>query len=257
MITPIPMVLHCPKCGYQHVDEGEWTTTFHRTHLCLRCKHEWRPAAINTVGILALPETSTVNQDEIILHQEIEKAQVYFGYGADDNRWRPKESAVDALIRELNDAKASRDAAENQCASAERELNALDISTAKLRAALEAVHSWIVCYAIASPEDMARGAVAIEKQVQEALATTQEFLPAAPRHPLNCLVCKIPGIIETGNVWNDRLDFQDTYAQWNCRKCNRQGPYTISSTFGTGEDWDPAAAYDAVYKQCVRELEMT
>lgn len=34
--------LFCPKCEVQHVDEGEWATRPHHTHLCLSCKHEWR-----------------------------------------------------------------------------------------------------------------------------------------------------------------------------------------------------------------------
>lgn len=57
---PIPMVLHCPKCGVQHIDRDEWVLRLHRTHLCLVCKHEWRPAQVYTVGVEVLnPATCT------------------------------------------------------------------------------------------------------------------------------------------------------------------------------------------------------
>lgn len=37
----IPFVLRCPNCGREHVDEGEWETRPHRTHLCLECRIEF------------------------------------------------------------------------------------------------------------------------------------------------------------------------------------------------------------------------
>lgn len=49
--TPIPMVLLCPKCGAKHIDDGEWATRPHRTHLCDKCQHEWRPSPLPTVGV--------------------------------------------------------------------------------------------------------------------------------------------------------------------------------------------------------------
>lgn len=54
--APIPMVLHCPHCRAQHVDEGEWATEPHRTHLCAECDCEFRPANVHTVGVKKLPE---------------------------------------------------------------------------------------------------------------------------------------------------------------------------------------------------------
>lgn len=50
---PIPMVLHCPFCGAQHIDEpkGEWTNPPHRSHKCSSCLHIWRPADVHTVGV--------------------------------------------------------------------------------------------------------------------------------------------------------------------------------------------------------------
>jgi hypothetical protein len=53
-LQPEPLFLFCPACGSQHEDLGEWATRPHRTHLCLFCKHEWRPHEHPTVGV-ALP----------------------------------------------------------------------------------------------------------------------------------------------------------------------------------------------------------
>lgn len=69
---PIDMVLHCPECGAQHIDEpepsmqagdaammggdwpGRWTNPPHRTHLCHSCDHKWRPADVATNGVAAV-----------------------------------------------------------------------------------------------------------------------------------------------------------------------------------------------------------
>jgi hypothetical protein len=66
---PIPMILHCPKCGTQHIDRPEshfeagasiglqikevviWTNPPHRSHLCRVCKTIWRPADVCTTGV--------------------------------------------------------------------------------------------------------------------------------------------------------------------------------------------------------------
>ena len=54
--SPIPMVLACPTCHERHVDEGEWATRPHKTHLCSRCGALFRPANVPTVGVAVLPE---------------------------------------------------------------------------------------------------------------------------------------------------------------------------------------------------------
>lgn len=38
--------MECPHCGTPHVDEGEWATRLHHTHLCLNesCGKLWRPS---------------------------------------------------------------------------------------------------------------------------------------------------------------------------------------------------------------------
>lgn len=55
---PIPMVLHCPKCGTQHVDAPEpekgWTNPPHKSHLCHACGTIWRPADVPTNGVAAI-----------------------------------------------------------------------------------------------------------------------------------------------------------------------------------------------------------
>lgn len=53
--VPIPMVLHCPSCGLQHVDapepEAGWFNPPHRSHKCHGCGSVWRPADVATVGV--------------------------------------------------------------------------------------------------------------------------------------------------------------------------------------------------------------
>lgn len=66
---PLPMVLHCPACGLQHVDakethgldDGEqepeepaWNNPPHRSHLCHGCGCIWRPADVPTNGVKAI-----------------------------------------------------------------------------------------------------------------------------------------------------------------------------------------------------------
>jgi hypothetical protein len=68
--APIDMVLHCPKCGMQHIDAVEmvewdrdggppanrvtWPNEPHRSHLCHGCGHIWRPADVETNGVAAV-----------------------------------------------------------------------------------------------------------------------------------------------------------------------------------------------------------
>lgn len=60
--VPVAMILRCPSCAYQHVDEGEWASRPHKTHLCADCGLEWRPFEYATVGVEAM-ETNQ-NQSE-------------------------------------------------------------------------------------------------------------------------------------------------------------------------------------------------
>lgn len=63
-VEPIPMLLYCPKCGLQHIDEPDertpnWTNPPHKSHLCHGCGCIWRPADVPTEGVLA---TATVGK---------------------------------------------------------------------------------------------------------------------------------------------------------------------------------------------------
>src|SRR5688500_17668856 len=51
LAQPTPIITHCPNCGIQHVDRGEWATKSHKTHLCECCGHLWRPHDYPTVGV--------------------------------------------------------------------------------------------------------------------------------------------------------------------------------------------------------------
>lgn len=56
-MTPIPMILYCPRCGLQHVDgpvpEKGWLNPPHRSHKCHNqsCGCIWRPADVETIGV--------------------------------------------------------------------------------------------------------------------------------------------------------------------------------------------------------------
>ena len=55
MSVPIPMILHCPRCGLQHVDAPEpekgWDNPPHKSHMCHGCGCIWRPADAATAGV--------------------------------------------------------------------------------------------------------------------------------------------------------------------------------------------------------------
>lgn len=69
-----PLVIFCPRCGMQHIDEAEFATKLHRVHRCVDrvvlgavgelaageappyttlpgCGYEWQPALVYTVGV--------------------------------------------------------------------------------------------------------------------------------------------------------------------------------------------------------------
>jgi hypothetical protein len=56
-VQPIDMILFCPACGVQHIDEvrnGVWENPPHRSHLCYGCGHIWRHADVPTNGVAAI-----------------------------------------------------------------------------------------------------------------------------------------------------------------------------------------------------------
>lgn len=85
--APIDMVLHCPKCGMQHIDapedadcDGEvvhsfgWGNPPHRSHLCHGCGHIWRPADVPTNGVAAV-KTAGKNDSPITGLTEAETSE--------------------------------------------------------------------------------------------------------------------------------------------------------------------------------------
>lgn len=57
--APIPMVLHCPACGTQHIDQAteDWPNPPHTSHKCVGpngCGCIWRPADVPTTGVEAI-----------------------------------------------------------------------------------------------------------------------------------------------------------------------------------------------------------
>jgi len=64
-MNPIDMILRCPRCGVQHIDEpdkpgphfqsviqgGGWDNPPHKSHLCAGCGYIWRPADVPTNGV--------------------------------------------------------------------------------------------------------------------------------------------------------------------------------------------------------------
>ncbi len=52
---PIPMLIICPVCKEQHVDEGEFAIKVHTTHACQSCGLLWKPALVPTVGVQFFP----------------------------------------------------------------------------------------------------------------------------------------------------------------------------------------------------------
>ena len=73
----VDMLLFCPACGDQHIDEPErslgpgnterldWDNPPHRSHLCHGCGHIWRPSDIHTNGVAAI-RSKGVNDSPVI-----------------------------------------------------------------------------------------------------------------------------------------------------------------------------------------------
>lgn len=75
---PIDMILHCPACLEQHIDEPDppghthvamdgtesrWGNPPHRSHLCKHCGFIWRPADVATNGVAAI---KTKGKDDMV-----------------------------------------------------------------------------------------------------------------------------------------------------------------------------------------------
>jgi hypothetical protein len=55
---PIDMIIFCPNCYFKHIDqpqpEKNWDNPPHRSHECQSCGTVWRPADVNTNGVVAI-----------------------------------------------------------------------------------------------------------------------------------------------------------------------------------------------------------
>lgn len=80
--TPIDMLLFCPACGCQHVDESrpgyideegtkyeEWDNPPHKSHLCADCGHIWRPADIYTNGVKEILTRGAKDSERVYPHR--------------------------------------------------------------------------------------------------------------------------------------------------------------------------------------------
>jgi len=84
--APIDMILFCPECGEQHVDEEEhvlawtggsvpepshdevvWDNPPHRSHLCHNCGCIWRPADVATNGVAKIGTVGSADTWSAIL----------------------------------------------------------------------------------------------------------------------------------------------------------------------------------------------
>lgn len=99
---PVPMILHCPRCHLQHIDEPRhpglgcrrevpqanpsvdgsgpvdletWMNPPHRSHLCAGCGFIWRPADVPTTGVAAIT-TRGQNDTDFTLMPVFSDAQV-------------------------------------------------------------------------------------------------------------------------------------------------------------------------------------
>ena len=84
-VEPIPMVLHCPNCGWQHIDsieiDGEtvtWNNPPHRSHLCENCGCIWRPADVATTGVSAI--NTKGSDDNFAGREQVERGGVTDAY---------------------------------------------------------------------------------------------------------------------------------------------------------------------------------
>jgi regulator of replication initiation timing len=65
--APIDVLLFCPHCGKQHVDEPQpekgWDNPPHRSHLCAFCRWVWRPADVPTNGVAKIKTKGQRDKD--------------------------------------------------------------------------------------------------------------------------------------------------------------------------------------------------
>lgn len=71
-MTPLELVMNCPRCGAPHYDDGVWRTRPHHTHLCAKCGAEFEALdlPIPTVGVRPNEAANTCLIEEIVRSAE-------------------------------------------------------------------------------------------------------------------------------------------------------------------------------------------
>eukprot|EP00919_Chromeraceae_sp_WS-2016_P077296 GHVR01182998.1.p1 GENE.GHVR01182998.1~~GHVR01182998.1.p1 ORF type:complete len:259 (-),score=39.62 GHVR01182998.1:376-1152(-) len=149
----IAVELICTACGVEHLDEGEWETRPHRTHLCLVCGHLWRV----TVRGAFVPATPTpappATEGETWVKEQVSGIwRVYHNWSIrEDNEVCKAASEADAdqIIADHVQAQTIADlegrlhdsvmTADRQVMDEIRRTKAAEAEAATLRAALERI----------------------------------------------------------------------------------------------------------------------
>jgi hypothetical protein len=101
---PVPMILHCPRCHVQHVDEPDertpdWTNPPHRSHLCHACGCIWRPADIATEGVRSI---ATVGKADTALNPQAAVQREEVARIIDPEGWANWDDCPDRKAYEKN-----------------------------------------------------------------------------------------------------------------------------------------------------------
>jgi hypothetical protein len=85
VVAPIDMIIFCPRCGRQHVDEATstWANPPHRSHLCLECSWVFRVADVPTNGVRELLTHGAGDNLPIRGVQSVERMTCLRHYGID------------------------------------------------------------------------------------------------------------------------------------------------------------------------------
>lgn len=124
--TPEPRIIHCPACGFQHVDEGEWASKPHTRHRCAACDRVWSEAGHATIGV------TEEDLDRMrLIHEQarMEAALEHYGFPA---RSHTTESSFDRMLDALmaaegagHELEAERDTALAQLAETRQCLDSI------------------------------------------------------------------------------------------------------------------------------------
>ena len=124
--TPEPLVLLCPECSTEHVDEDEWAKRPHSTHRCAFCSYEWRPRSHHTVGV------TTDDLHCMRLIHESHRIEAALRHHEFPEKERATESSFDRVLDALtasdaagNELEDERDTARAQLLEAQRVLDRL------------------------------------------------------------------------------------------------------------------------------------